>query len=66
MKTAAAKMGVQVSLQYIAFEFVGCTTKSATVESYYSFIFSFCCCSLETSIVISIVAEPIYIPTRSV
>lgn len=46
--------------------FVRYTPKSATAESYRSFSFSFCCCLLEPSILISIVAGPIFSPTTGV
>lgn len=59
-------MAVQVSLQYAALAFIRYTPKSGTVESYRSFSFSFCCCLLEPSILISIVTEPIFSPTRGV
>lgn len=68
-------MSVYVLLQYATLAFVRYTPKSGTAESYRSFGFkvfvvvvhrSFCCCLLETSILISIVAGSISSPTISV
>ena len=62
VSNAEVNMWVQMfTLQYPIFSFFGCISSSGIAGSYGSSIFIF----LETSILFSIVATPIYIPTNS-
>ena len=63
VSNAEVNMWVQMfTLQYPIFSFFGCISSSGIAGSYGSSIFIF----LETSILFSIVATPIYILTNSV
>lgn len=61
MNNIAVHIGMQVPLQDLVFSAFGYIHKGGTAGSYCSFIFYF----LRTTILLSIVAAPVHIPTNS-